>query len=137
VPPIRNTRKRRIALLAAGVIATGTTGNSLLRVGLSRVGPLLGSSPVAYLEALIRPAVVGGVLSLIACFLLQLTLLSWADLTFALPMTSPSYVVITIIGVLGLGEHVSAAHWFGVLLILCGVILVGRTKPLTPGSGIK
>lgn len=134
--PSPNPHKRRIALLAAGVVATGTAGNSLLRVGLNHAPALLSVSPIAHLEALARPAVIAAVLILITSFILQLTLLSWADLTFALPITSPSYVVVTIVGVVALGEHVSAVHWMGVLLILCGVIIVGRTKPLTPGSGI-
>ncbi len=75
-----------------------------------------------------------GVVILIANMILQLSLLSWADLTYTLPVTSPSYVLVTVIGALGLREHVSLAHWLGVLLILFGVIIVGRTRPLTTGS---
>ena len=92
---------------------------------------------MAHLAAMAHPTVLIGILLLIACFLLQLTLLSWADLTFAVPVTSPSYIVITLVGVLALGEHVSLIHWTGVLLILLGVVVVGRTKPLTAGSGLK
>ncbi len=132
-----NRPRHRIALLAAGVIATGTSGNALLRVGLRHIPPLTNYSPIAHVAAMAHPAVLLGILLLIANFLLQLTLLSWADLTFALPMTSPSYVLITIVGVLALGERVSVSHWAGVLLILVGVVVVGRTKPLTPGSGLQ
>ena len=66
-------------------------------------------------------------------FLLHLSLLSWADLTYALPVTSASYVVVTVVGALVLHERVSASHWLGVLLIVLGVIVVGRTQPLTAG----
>ena len=127
----------RILLLAAAVIATGTLGNTLLRAGMSGAPPIVSPSPAVYLEALIRPAVIVGIVLLVACLILQLTLLSWADLTFVLPITSPSYVAITISGAWALGERVSVTHWAGVLLILCGVIVVGRTRPLTPGSGIQ
>lgn len=129
--------RHRIALLAVGVVVTGTCGNALLRYGLSRIPPLTNLSILAHIAAMAHPAVLLGVLLLIASLLLQLTLLSWADLTFAIPVTSPSYIVVTVIGVLALGERVSLAHWAGVLLILLGVVVVGRTKPLTPGSGLK
>jgi drug/metabolite transporter (DMT)-like permease len=133
--PSRPTR--RIVLLAVAVIATGTVGNTLLRIGMSGAPPIVIPSPAVYLQALLRPAVIIGIVSLVTCLILQLTLLSWADLTFVLPITSPSYVAITVSGAWALGERVSLAHWGGVVLILCGVIVVGRTRPLTPGSGIK
>jgi drug/metabolite transporter (DMT)-like permease len=64
-----------------------------------------------------------------------LSLLSWADLTFVLPVTSSAYVLVTLIGSFLLGEQVSLTHWIGVLLILAGVAIVGRTKPLTGHVG--
>jgi drug/metabolite transporter (DMT)-like permease len=134
---VHPSHKRRILLLAAGVVICGTTGNTLLRVGMSSHAPIVSASPIDYLTAFVRIPIIIGVLTLIAQFIFQLTLLSWADLTFALPMTSPSYVVITLIGAFALGERVSTVHWFGVMLILCGVIVVGRTRPLTPGSGLN
>lgn len=104
---------------------------------MSSHAPIVSASPADYLTAFVRIPVIIGVLTLIAQLIFQLTLLSWADLTFALPMTSPSYVVITLVGAFALGERVSTVHWFGVMLILCGVIVVGRTRPLTPGSGLN
>lgn len=78
--------------------------------------------------------VIAGVAALIARYIFQLSLLSWADLTYALPVTASSYVLITVVGVFALHEHVSNIHWIAVLLILCGVIIVGRTRPLTTGA---
>jgi len=130
--PLR--RPGRVTLLAAGVVATAAAGNSLLRVGLSSAPPLLSFTPSAFINEFTSLMVVAGVVFLIANMILQLSLLSWADLTYTLPVTSPSYVLITVIGALGLREHVSLAHWAGVLLILFGVIIVGRTRPLTAGG---
>lgn len=127
--------KRRVEILAAGVVATGAAGNALLRAGMSAAGPLISLSPIDYIKDLASVTVVIGVVVLIINFILELSLLSWADLTYVLPVTSPSYALIALVGVLGLHEHVSLAHWAGVLLILCGVIIVGRTKPLTVGEG--
>ena len=72
-----------------------------------------------------------GVLVLILWFVLQLSLLSCADLTYVLPVTSAFYVLVVLLGAAVLHERVSAAHWCGVLLILIGVLIVGRTTPLT------
>jgi drug/metabolite transporter (DMT)-like permease len=118
-------------------VAAGAVGNSLLRVGLSSAPPLITFSPVAHLKQFANVAVVAGVGALICRYILQLSLLSWADLTYAIPVTSAAYPVITIVGVFGLHEHVSFVHWMGVLLILCGVAIVGRTRPLKPGSGLN
>lgn len=125
--------RKRIYLLATGVVMSGSAGNSLLSVGLRSATPLA-DSPLAYVMAFANLAVIIGILALICRYILQLVLLSWADLTYTLPITSASYIVITVIGVLALGEHVSVAHWFGVVLIIAGVAVVGPTRPLTAGE---
>jgi drug/metabolite transporter (DMT)-like permease len=128
--PLKNWSKIRTELLAAGVVLTGVSGNSLLRAGL-RAAPLVGASPFEYLKEFTNLIVVLGVIILASSFLLQLSLLSWADLSYALPVTSSSYVVVTLVGAVLLGERVTPVHWLAVCLIVCGVIVVGRTQPLT------
>ena len=126
--------RRRVYTLAAGVVLTGSIGNSLLRAGLRSGEALVTLSPGAYLKEFANVLVIAGVLILMLGFILQLSLLSWADLTYALPVTSSSYVMTTAIGALALNESVSVTHWAGVLLIIAGVVLVGRTRPLTSGT---
>lgn len=116
------------------MVATAAAGNSLLRVGLSSAGPLISFSPLDYLKEFASTAVILGVVFLAAGFILQLILLSWADLTYVMPVTSASYGLIAVIGVVSLHEHVSPYHWAGIALILFGVVIVGRTKPLTTGT---
>ena len=123
--------RTRVFLLAACVVISGVTGNSLLRAGLRSEHLLL---PLAYLKAFAHLAVILGILALISRYIFQLSLLSWADLTYALPITASSYILIAAIGVLALDEHVSPTHWLGILLIIFGVILAGRTPPLTTGG---
>jgi len=138
VKQTRNTQppdRRIVHLLAIAVIACNAIGNTLLRAGLSSAKPIESFSPGAYLAAFGNLWVILGIILLIAWLFLQLSLLSWADLTYVLPVTSASYVLVTILGAFVLNESVSIAHWFGVLLILCGVVIVWRTRPLTPGSG--
>jgi len=63
-------------------------------------------------------------------FFLWLTVLSFADLSYALPMTALTYVLNgALVGPL-LGETVTPARWAGIILIAMGVALVSVTgKP--------
>jgi uncharacterized membrane protein len=64
---------------------------------------------------------------LIVWTLTHMALLSWADLSYVMPVTAISYVVTAFAGRLFLGENVSVARWVGIFLVTAGVTLVGRT----------
>jgi drug/metabolite transporter (DMT)-like permease len=85
------------------------------------------SSPAGYIQVLFNPWVAAGVGLLLLWMLSQMLLLSWADLSFVLPVTAIGYVLTAIAGRVFLGEQISPARWAGVLLIMAGVALVGRT----------
>ena len=95
------------------------------------VGETVSFSPLAYLRAMANAWVMVGIVLLVAWLVFQLSLLSWADLTFVLPITASSYVLAALLGAIWLGEHVSLSRWAGILLIFGGVALVSRTKPRT------
>jgi uncharacterized membrane protein len=61
----------------------------------------------------------------------NMALLSWADLSYVLPVTAIGYVLVAFAGIVFLGERVSTARWAGIVLITVGVALVGRTPPDT------
>jgi drug/metabolite transporter (DMT)-like permease len=63
-----------------------------------------------------------------------MALLSWADLSYVLPVTSMAYVLVALVGRFVLHEAVSMAHWSGILLIMIGVALVGSTNPNSAGK---
>jgi drug/metabolite transporter (DMT)-like permease len=71
---------------------------------------------------------------LVAIFLSQLfnwlKVLERADLSYAQPITSLSYVTVCVLSATLLGEHIGASKTLGVLCVLCGVMLVSRGKPL-------
>lgn len=124
-----------IRTLTLAVIGFNVTGNFFLDKGMRRVGEIVSFSPWAYLRAFANPWVVLGVFVLLAWIICQLSLLSWADLTYVVPVTSVSYILLTILGAVSLNEHVSLSRWAGVLLIVGGVMAVGRTRPRTaPGD---
>ena len=59
----------------------------------------------------------------------KMLLLSWADLSYVLPVTAFGYVLNALLGRLFLGENVTPARWAGTLLIMGGVVLVGMGNP--------
>jgi len=70
---------------------------------------------------------------LIVWTLSRMALLSWADLSYVLPVTSVGYVLSAVAGRVILHEQISPARWAGVVLIMAGVALVGRTAHNTTG----
>ena len=79
-----------------------------------------------------NPWAIAGVVLLTCWMIANLSLLSRADLSYALPVTgSVSYMLIALVGHFFLGERVSLSHWVGIIIITAGVLLVIETSPLT------
>jgi len=66
-----------------------------------------------------------GISLLILWLLSRMALLSWADLSYVLPVTSLGYVASALLGRFLLNETVTPTRWAGTLLIVAGTILVG------------
>jgi uncharacterized membrane protein len=116
-------------------ILTNVAGNSALTKGMQQTGDP-GSTPAALIRALFHPWVALGVALLIVWTLTHMALLSWADLSYVLPVTAFAYVLTELSGKFLLGEFISTQRWIGVILITVGVTLVGRTAPSTsPAQG--
>jgi uncharacterized membrane protein len=101
---------------------------------MHELGPI-GSTPAELIGALFHPWVAAGVALLIVWTLAHMALLSWADLSYVMPVTAIGYVVTAFAGKFFLGETVSLARWIGIVLITAGVTLVGRTRPDSAISG--
>jgi drug/metabolite transporter (DMT)-like permease len=77
------------------------------------------------LTALLRnPWLAGGILCMAVGFFALLSLLSIADLSFAVPATSASYLVETILAKVILREQVRGERWAGAGLVAAGVGLL-------------
>jgi uncharacterized membrane protein len=109
------------------VVLSNVLGNLALTLGLRRLGRLVSVSPLAYIQALFDPWVAAGVSLLIVWLLSHMMLLSWADLSYVLPVTSVGYVLSALAGRWFLAEQITPARWAGIALIVVGVSLVGRT----------
>ena len=113
---------------SALVVLSNVTGNFLLKRGM----PAELATPLDYITVLSRPMVTAGVLLLILWLASRMALLSWADLSYILPVTAVGYVLVAIAGRVLLNEQVSPKRWLGIGLIMAGVTLVsGGTAPQT------
>ena len=117
------------------IILTSAFGNVFLSKGMKQLGDIsrlpLGEMAAAAVAALLNPWVAIGVVLLTIFFLSFLTALSWADLSYVLPATAPSYLLITALSYWVLGEAISPWRWLGTALIVAGVTLVTRTQVRT------
>ena len=125
------TRLRwKTALFVAIVVLTNAFGDYFMKRGLPADSHL--ASPFDYVAALFQPWMALGVALLILWQMSRLALLSWADLSYVLPVTAVGYVVVALIGRTLLNERITAPHWLGIVLIMAGVALVSAgTNPQT------
>ncbi|HKX32904.1 MAG TPA: EamA family transporter [Blastocatellia bacterium] len=95
--------------------------NTLNVLELTRIGIQVFTSPYIWL----------GILLLSIFFGLYLVALSWADLSFVVPVTAFGYVLNAFMSWQLLGERVSIVRWIGTFIIFLGVAVVTRTEQRT------
>jgi drug/metabolite transporter (DMT)-like permease len=110
------------------IIACNATGDLLNALGMRRQGPVRDFHPSA-LGRLVRALahnryVIGGIVAMAVAFFALLSLLSIADLSFAVPATAGSYLIETILARIILKEDVRWQRWLGACMVACGVGLL-------------
>lgn len=126
----RPSSQSKTRLFTVIVVLTNVLGNTALTAGMKKMGTL-DSSPLSYLKAILSPWVLLGITLLILWMLSRMTLLSWADLSYVLPVTSAGYILQALIGKFFFAEQITGWRWSGTLLIVAGIVLVGLTSPRT------
>ncbi len=105
---------------------------------MRQVGDISSFSPLELfrsgIAAMSNPWVLLGVALLVVYFAAHTLILSWADLSYVLLVTSSGYVLTAAMSRLVLGEDISCSRWAGTLLITSGVALVGSTAASTVGE---
>ena len=108
--------------LVAAIVACNTVGDLLNAYGMRRQGPV---RDVRGLGAGLRDwHVMGGIVAMAVAFFALLSLLSIADLSFAVPATSASYLFETVFAKVLLKEDVRWERWAGACLVAAGVALL-------------
>lgn len=113
----------RAQALTALVVISNVAGNTLLSAEVKRASSTL--------SLLLNPLFLAGVGLLAFWTVSRTTLMSWADLSYVLPVTALGYVLTTAAGAWFLGEQVSMTRWAASVLIVAGTVLAGTTDPKT------
>ena len=122
---------KTLAIMLMAVTA-GTVGDLLLAKGMKEMGDisamnLRGILNVA-MQALTTPKLIIGTAMLAIFFFLWLAVLSWEDLSVALPMQALNYVLVAFLSQYFLGEVVSPLRWTGTVLVCIGVMLITKSS---------
>lgn len=116
-------------------ICAQTLGDVCLTKGMRSVGEVDTIDPVQLfhigVQVFSNPLIWGGIFILSIFFGLYLVALSWADLSFVLPVTAFGYVLNAFMSWKLLGENVSIVRWIGTLIICVGVAVVSNTEQRT------
>ena len=122
--------KTLVVMLIA--ITAGAIGDIFLTQGMKSAGDIsvmnLRQIIDTVFKALSNWRLIFGTALQAVYFGLWLAVLSWEDLSVALPLQACSYLVVAFLAQWYLGEQVSGVRWAGICLICAGVALVTRSS---------
>jgi drug/metabolite transporter (DMT)-like permease len=116
------------------MVVCANLGDLMLKRGMLQIGAVQMSRSgiwLALFSTIHNATIWLGILFLIAFTFCYMTAVSWADYSYVMPAGAFGYAVQTMLAVVILHEVVTARRWFGVILIVVGVLLVGQTHPST------
>src|ERR1700730_1381272 len=127
-------RKKFPARLAAGLLLAILIDTAVQLVWKSAILSLPNDgSPWLNVQAILHSPLAIFVIFLMACqFFNWLMVLSNADLSYAQPVTSLSYVSVFCLSVVYLKEATDLIQIVGIVLVLAGVWFISQTDHLTP-----
>jgi drug/metabolite transporter (DMT)-like permease len=109
-------------------IIAGVAGDLFLSKGMKELGDVSNLSLKNVLPFIIKvigyPKIWMGTFFLACFFFLWLSVLSWADLSLALPLQAGTFILGPLCAQYFLNEQVSFVRWAGIFLISLGVVLV-------------
>lgn len=120
-------------LLFCSLIGGSSLGEILSAKGMQQIGDV-SFRPRLLTGAIWRmirnPYLIAGVVCMAVSFFSFISLLSYADLSFVVPLTAVSYITNTLGARFFLGERISKERWLGTLLVAFGVALVSVSDKL-------
>lgn len=122
---------KTIVLMLMAVTA-GTVGDLLLAKGMKELGDLSTMNLRGIMEVALRAMtewkIVVGTAMLALFFFLWLAVLSWEDLSVALPLQALNYVLVALLAKYLLNEQVSPLRWAGIIMVCIGVMLITKSS---------
>ncbi len=123
----RNTQLKNRIFIAL-VVISNSVGNLLLGLAMARMPDFSKTPFLTYVLAVATNVwLLAGVVLMIIFMASQLSMYSWADLSYVLPVTASTYIFSALLSKFFLHETVSAVRWIGIVLISFGVIFVAET----------
>jgi drug/metabolite transporter (DMT)-like permease len=114
-------------LLIVLTVLINTIGQFMVKSGVNRVGAVSLLDAHAIFRALSSWLVIGGFCVYFVSALVWISILSRAELSWAFPILSLSYVLTVLLSPVLLNESFSAQRLVGTLVICFGVFLVYKT----------
>ncbi len=133
--------KTLVVVLIATICAA--VGESFLSYGMRRIGYANPSVGEWFAMVATNPYVFIGVFFLAGFFFLYLAALSWADLSYVMPLTALSYLFAAVLAKVYLKEDISWLRWTGIIVIVIGIALVAaeegrqRTAKISSRSALE
>jgi len=122
--------KTLVVMLIA--ITAGAIGDIFLTQGMKSAGDISAMNLRQIIDTVFKALsnwrLIFGTALQAVYFGLWLAVLSWEDLSVALPLQACSYLVVAFLAQWYLGEQVSGVRWAGICLICAGVALVTRSS---------
>lgn len=119
-------------LLMILAVSAGTVGDLLLAKGMKELGDLSTMNLRGILDVALRAMtewkIVAGTAMMALFFFLWLAVLSWEDLSVALPLQALNYVLVALLAKYILHEQVSPLRWAGIILVCIGVMLITKSS---------
>lgn len=114
-----------LAMFCAGV------GNIFFSKGMKRADGLLGWRPSLlfrfFWRAMKEPFIWLGIFTSAVYFFLWLIVLSWAEVSWALPMNAVEYLLVAFLALMFLKERIDKSRWAGIFLISLGIFFMMRS----------
>src|SRR5499426_1634191 len=121
----------KTVLLLCSLVVGSSLGEILSAKGMRKVGAV-SFRPKALIGAIGRmirsPYLFVGVACLAVAFFSFISMLSYADLSFVVPLTAVSYITNTLGARFFLKERISRSRWVGTILVALGVAVISLDK---------
>lgn len=101
-------------------------GQILFKLASHAIGP-----QTNVLALISSPYLIGGGTLYVTATLAWIWLLSRMELSQAYPFMALSFVIVPLLSMVFLGEHVGYRYWFGIALIVAGIVLTLSAAPRT------
>ena len=112
-------------------VIAGTIGDIFLARGMKELGDISAMNLKGILnvavQALSSVKLILGTVMLAVFFFLWLAVLSWEDLSVALPMQALNYILVAFLSQYFLHEVVTPLRWAGTVLVAIGVVMITKS----------